>query len=78
MLIATEMTSKSAADFLECSWPHLIKLLENGEISFTKVGKHRRVKFDDIVNYKRRMKTNQKNLIMDMMKSDEELGLYDS
>jgi excisionase family DNA binding protein len=76
--IAAEMTTKSAADYLGCSRPHLVKLLENGEMAFTKVGKHRRVKFEEVVNYKKQMKTKQKNLIIDMMKSDEEIGLYDS
>ncbi len=76
--IAAEMTTQSAAEYLGCSRPHLVKLLENGEIAFTKVGKHRRVKFEDVVNYKKQMKIKQKNLIIDMMKSDEEMGLYDS
>lgn len=76
--VATEMTTQSAAEYLGCSRPHLVKLLENGKIAFTKIGKHRRVKFEDVVNYKKQMKTKQKNLIIDMMKSDEEIGLYDS
>jgi len=76
--IATEMTTQAAAEFLSCSRPHLVKLLEEGKIPFTKVGKHRRVKFEDIVAYKEEMKSNQEQLLMDIMKSDEELGLYDS
>ncbi|WP_430906133.1 helix-turn-helix domain-containing protein [Maribacter sp. 2-571] len=76
--IATEMTTQAAAEFLGCSRPHLVKLLEEGKIPFAKVGKHRRVKFEDIVKHKEEMKSNQEQLLMDMMKSDEELGLYDS
>ncbi|MDT0606009.1 helix-turn-helix domain-containing protein [Croceitalea rosinachiae] len=76
--IATEMTTQAAAEFLGCSRPHLVKLLEEGKIPFAKVGKHRRVKFEDIVKYKEGMKSNQEQLLMDIMKSDEELGLYDS
>jgi len=76
--MATEMTTQSAAEFLGCSRPHLVKLLETGEIPFTKVGKHRRVKFEDIVNYKNKMKARQEKILMDIMKTDEELGLYDS
>ncbi|WP_425235406.1 helix-turn-helix domain-containing protein [Ulvibacterium sp.] len=76
--IATEMTTQAAAEFLGCSRPHLVKLLEEGKIPFAKVGKHRRVKFEDIVAYKEEMKSNQEQLLMDIMKSDEELGLYDS
>ena len=75
--IATEMTTQAAAEFLGCSRPHLVKLLEEGKIAFTKVGKHRRVQFEDVANYRKKMKSRQKNLIIDIMKSDEEIGLYD-
>ncbi|NLP56838.1 helix-turn-helix domain-containing protein [Lutibacter sp. B1] len=76
--IATEMTTQAASDFLGCSRPHLVKLLEEGKISFTKIGRHRRIKFDDIKEYKNKIKQNQKNHLIEIMKSDEELGLYDS
>ncbi len=76
--IATEMTTQAAAELLGCSRPHLIKLLESGEIQFTKVGKHRRIRYEDIIKYKKELKARQKQLLIDMMKSDEELGLYDS
>mgnify|MGYP001108982601 FL=1 len=76
--IATEITTQVAAEMLGCSRPHFVKLLENGEISFTKVGRHRRVKYEDVIKYKKRMKEKQKQLLIDIMKSDEELGLYDS
>ena len=76
--IATEVTTQKAAEILGCSRPHFVKLLEEGEIEFTKVGKHRRVKFEDVMRYKRRMKEAQKKRIIDIMQSDEEIGLYDS
>lgn len=76
--IATEITTQVAAEILGCSRPHFVKLLENGEINFTKVGRHRRVKYEDVIKYKKRMKEKQKQLLIDIMKSDEELGLYDS
>lgn len=76
--IATEMTTQSAAELLGCSRPHLVKLLENGEIAFTKVGKHRRIKYEDVVNYKKKLKEEQRRLLVEIMKSDEESGLYDS
>lgn len=76
--MATEMTTQAAAEFIGCSRPHLIKLLETGDIPFTKIGRHRRVKFEDIVKYKNEMKRKQELAIIKMMKSDEETGLYDS
>jgi excisionase family DNA binding protein len=76
--VATEVTTQKAAEILGCSRPHLVKLLEDGLIAHTKIGKHRRVKFEDIMNYKMKMKELQKQYIIDMMHSDEETGLYDS
>lgn len=76
--IATEMTTQAAAELLGCSRPHLVKLLETGEIPFTKVGKHRRIKFEDLMNYKQQQLKEREALLIEIMKGDEELGLYDS
>ena len=78
MPIATELTTQAAAEFLGCSRPHLVRLLEKGEIPFTKVGKHRRVLFEDLIEYKKKMKADQERRLIEMMRGDEELGLYDS
>ena len=76
--IAAEMTTQAAAELLGCSRPHLVKLLEKGEIPFTKVGRHRRVRYEDITRYKKKLKADQEEKIIQMMRSDEELGLYDT
>ena len=76
--IATEMTTQAASELLGCSRPHLISLLETGEIPFIKVGKHRRIKYEDVAQYKAQMYSKQRNRIIEMMKMDEDLGLYDS
>ncbi|MBD0779226.1 helix-turn-helix domain-containing protein [Maribacter sp. ANRC-HE7] len=76
--MATEVTTQKAAEILGCSRPHIVKLLEKGKIDFTKVGKHRRVKFEDVMKYKRKMKEAQKKHIIEIMESDEEIGLYDT
>ena len=75
---ATEMTTQSAAEMLGCSRPFLIRILEEGKIPFTKVGRHRRIRAEDVIQYKRKMKAEQKALLIDIMNGDEELGLYDS
>jgi len=76
--VAAEVTTQKAAEILGCSRPHLVKLLQDGEIAYTKVGKHRRLMFEDVMAYRREMKKNQKQHLINMMKSDEELELYDS
>lgn len=75
--IATEMTTQAVADYLGCSRPHVVKLLEGGKIPFTKVGRHRRVKFEDAVSYKKEMKAIQKKQLVEIMNETEDLDLYD-
>lgn len=75
--VATEITTQKAAEILGCSRPHVVRLLEEGKIEFTKVGKHRRIKFEDVLKYKKLKKDEQKRLIIDMMNFDEKAGLYD-
>lgn len=75
---ATEMTTQAAAEMLGCSRPFLIRILEEGKIPFTKIGRHRRIKAEDVIEYKKQLKADQKALLMDIMKSDEASGLYDS
>ena len=76
--IATEVTTQAAAEILGCSRPHIVKLLESGKIKFTKVGKHRRIRYEDIIKYKKEMKDLQERLINEIMDTDEKSGLYDS
>ena len=76
--VATEMTTQAAAELLGCSRPHLVKLLESDEIPFTKVGRHRRVKFEDVMNYKKKKREEREALLIEIMKEDEDSGLYDS
>jgi excisionase family DNA binding protein len=75
---ATEVTTQKAAEIIGCSRPHLVKLLETGEIEFIKVGKHRRINIEDVYEYKLKMKEIQKQRIIEMMNFDEEIGLYDT
>lgn len=76
--IATEVTTQAAAEMLGCSRPHIVKLLETGKIPFTKVGKHRRIKYEDIISYKNEMKIEQARIISEIMENDEKDGLYDT
>ena len=44
-------TTQASANFLGVSRQHLVDLIENGAISFHKVGSHRRIYFKDLKTY---------------------------
>ena len=48
-----ELTTQEAANILNVSRPYLIKLLEEGSIEYHKLNKHRRIKFEALMTYKR-------------------------
>lgn len=51
----SEVSTQQAADMLNISRPHLVKLLEAKQIPFKKVGSHRRVLLKDIIEYKEQL-----------------------
>jgi len=50
--IHADLTTQEAADMLNVSRPHLVKLLESGALAFHKTGKHRRIRFADLMAFK--------------------------
>lgn len=73
--VSMELTTQQAADFLNVSRPYLIGLLEQKELNYTMVGTHRRIRFDDLLEYKERMVANSKAAMDELMKLSQDLGI---
>jgi len=71
----TVISTQQAADILNISRPHLVKLLEDGKIPFKKVGTHRRIELKNIVLYENKLKKNRKEKLNFLVKQAQELNL---
>jgi excisionase family DNA binding protein len=61
------MTTQEAADLLNVSRPHLVKLLETGQIpQLPKVGRHRRVARAAVLTYKRRQEAKRESALKEL------------
>lgn len=69
------MTTQEAADFLNVSRPFLIGLLEDGVIPHHKVGTHRRIRFQDVKDYKDRIDTARAQTLDELAAQSQELGM---
>ncbi|WP_109832450.1 helix-turn-helix domain-containing protein [Reichenbachiella versicolor] len=73
----TVFTTQKAAEFLNCSRPYITKLIDEGKLKATKVGRHRRIQFNDLVEFKKNKLNEQKDALAKLMHDSEDLGLYE-
>lgn len=72
------ITTQQAATLLHVSRPYLVGLLERGVIPFTKVGKHRRVLYTDILSYQQQVEKEREEQLVFLAKQAQELNMgYD-
>ncbi|MEU6711841.1 excisionase family DNA-binding protein [Nonomuraea sp. NPDC046802] len=69
-----DVTTQHAADMLNVSHPYLIKLLEAGEIPFRLIGRHRRITYEDLQEYRRRDDAKRRAAADELADLGQELG----
>lgn len=70
-----ELRLGEAAELLNVSRPHLLKLLEEGEIPVHKGGTYRRVYREDVLEYKARRREEAEEAMQNLTDQAQELGL---
>ena len=75
--VGQELTTQQAADMLNVSRQYLVRLLDEGRIPFTKTGKHRRVRIEDVLGFKEQRDRERKVSLDELTQMSEELGGYD-
>jgi excisionase family DNA binding protein len=73
--VDAELTTQQAAHYLNVSRPHIIKLIERGELSHRMVGTHRKLPVREVLAYGNRSQLAQEEALRGISLLEEELGL---
>jgi excisionase family DNA binding protein len=71
-----EISTQQAADLLNVSRPHLIHMLERGQLPYRQVGTRRKVQLKDVLDFKARLAEERRRVLDELTAQAEELGLY--
>lgn len=71
-----ELSTQQAAAMLNVSRPYLIKLLESKQLPFRKVGRHRRIRYEDLMAYMRIDDLKRREAADKLAELTEDLDLY--
>src|SRR6478735_2405327 len=73
--VHAELTTQEAADFLNVSRPHLIRLLHEGKIPFHMAGTHRRIRFEDLATFKAATEEERRKTMEELAQQAQELRM---
>lgn len=73
--IHAELSTQEAADLLNVSRPHLVKLLADGRLPHHLAGKHRRVLVSDVMAFKAERSRQSESALAELARQAQELNL---
>lgn len=76
--VGREVTTQQAADLLNVSRQYLVRLLDDGRIPFRKTGKHRRLRIEDVLEFRERRDKDRRAGLRELSQLTQEFGGYDS
>lgn len=71
-----QLTTQQAANILNVSRPHLIGLLDAGKIPYSKTGRHRRITYGDLMDYKKMRDQERRAELAALTNAAERAGEY--
>jgi excisionase family DNA binding protein len=75
--VGKEVTTQQAANLLNVSRQYLVRLLDEGRIKFSKTGKHRRLRVEDVLRFKEQRDKDRRAGLRELSRMTQELGGYD-
>lgn len=76
--VGREVTTQQAADLLNVSRQYLVRLLDEGRIPFRKTGKHRRLRIEDVLEFKETRDKDRRAGLRALSRMSQTFGGYDS
>ncbi len=73
--VDAELTTQEAADLLNVSRTYFIKVLESGDIAFTKTGRHRKIRASDLFDYKHKRDAARSTALSELAEFDAGMDL---
>ena len=70
-----EFTTEEAAHHLNVSRPFVIKEIDSGRLKHRMVGTHRRIAYEDLIEYKRNMQRRQEEALQQLADNAQDIGL---
>ena len=70
------LTTQEAADLLDVSRPYLVRLLDEGQIPFSRTGSHRRIRLNDLIAFKTQRDERRRAGLARLTRMSREMGLY--